>query len=69
MESGIGTMQAWLDFAQVARGMGCDGVRVNRADALGDALAAARRANGEGRTVLIDVAVDPAASHVPASDY
>lgn len=58
-----------IDFALVARGMGCTGVRVDRADALGDALAAARQANGEGRTVLIDVAVDPAASHVPASDY
>jgi acetolactate synthase-1/2/3 large subunit len=58
-----------IDFAQVARGMGCDGVRVNRADALADALAASREAARAGRTTLIDVAVDPAASHVPASDY
>ncbi|MBL8332297.1 MAG: thiamine pyrophosphate-binding protein [Rubrivivax sp.] len=58
-----------MDFALIARGMGCEGVNVNRADALADALAAARQANREGRTVLIDVAIDPEASHVPASDY
>jgi len=58
-----------LDFATIARGMGCDGIRVNRADALGDAIAAGRSAARAGRTTVIDVAVDPAASHVPASDY
>lgn len=55
-----------IDFAMVARGMGCNGIRVNRADALADAIVAAR--NSELPTV-IDVAIDPAASHLQASDY
>jgi len=58
-----------MDFAQMARGMGCEGVRVQDVDALADAMAAAREANRDGRTVVIDVTVDPAASHVPVSDY
>ena len=58
-----------MDFAQMARGMGCEGVRVQDAEALGDAMAAAREANRAGRTVVIDVAIDPTASHVPVSDY
>jgi acetolactate synthase-1/2/3 large subunit len=58
-----------MDFAMIARGMGCIGVRVDRADALGDAVAAAREAAAAGRTSVIDVAIDPAASHVPVSDY
>lgn len=58
-----------VDFATVARGMGCQGIRVDRADALGDAIVAAREAGRHGVTTVIDVAVDPAASHVPASDY
>jgi acetolactate synthase I/II/III large subunit len=37
-----------MDFATIARGMGCDGVRVDRADALGDAIAAAREAGRAG---------------------
>lgn len=55
-----------IDFAMMARGMGCHGIRVDRADALADALAAAR---GADRPTVIDVAIDPAASHVPVSDY
>jgi len=55
-----------IDFAEVARGMGCRGVRVDRADALCDAL---RQARVAGTTTVIDVAIDPMASHVPASDY
>lgn len=58
-----------MDFATIARGMGCHGIRVDRADALGDAIAASRETVREGRTTVIDVAIDPAASHVPASDY
>ncbi len=58
-----------LDFAAIARGFGCEGIRVNRADALGDAIAEARAFGRQGRTTVIDVAIDPAASHVPASDY
>jgi acetolactate synthase-1/2/3 large subunit len=55
-----------IDFAAIARGMGCQGIRVNRADALGDAIAQAR---DSGVTTVIDVAIDPEASHVPVSDY
>lgn len=55
-----------MDFAMIARGMGCEGIRVDRADALGDAIVAAR---SSGRTTVIDVAIDPTASHVPVSDY
>lgn len=58
-----------MDFAQMARGMGCEGVRVQDVGALTDAMAAAREANRAGRTVVIDVTVDPAASHVAVSDY
>lgn len=58
-----------MDFAKLAEGMGCVGIRVNRADALGDAITAAREATRQGRTTVIDVAIDPAASHVPVSDY
>ncbi len=55
-----------MDFAMIARGMGCQGIHVDRVDALGDAIAQARDA--EVPTV-IDVSIDPVASHVPASDY
>ena len=55
-----------LDFAMIARGMGCNGIRVDRAEELADAIVAAR--SSELPTV-IDVAVDPQASHVPVSDY
>ena len=58
-----------MDFATLAQGMGCEGQRVTDADALANALAASRDANRAGRTVVIDVSVDPAASHVPVSDY
>ncbi len=61
-----------LDFATIARGFGCHGVRVDRADALGDALAQSReRILRDGQAALptvIDVSVDPAASHVPVSE-
>ena len=46
--------------------MGCNGIRVDRAEDLADAIVAAR--SSELPTV-IDVAVDPQASHVPVSDY
>ncbi|MEX0731156.1 MAG: thiamine pyrophosphate-binding protein [Aquisalimonadaceae bacterium] len=55
-----------FDFARIAQGMGCNGVRVDRPDALLDALAEAR---GASLPTVIDVSVDPAASHVPASNY
>lgn len=58
-----------MDFAMIARGMGCHGIHVDRADALGDAIMSAREAGRHGTTTVIDVTVDPTASHVPASDY
>ncbi len=58
-----------LDFATIARGFGCEGIRVDSPSALGDAINVGRAHARQGRTTVIDVAVDPAASHVPASDY
>jgi len=55
-----------IDFAHVAEGMGCRGIRVDRKDALLDAMMEART---HACPTVIDVAVDPAASHVPASNY
>lgn len=55
-----------MDFATIARGMGCKGIRVDRADALADALVAARSSDVP---TVIDVAIDPRASHIPVSDY
>ena len=55
-----------IDFAMMARGLGCHGIRVDRADALADAIVQAR---GADLPTLIEVAIDPAASHVPVSDY
>lgn len=54
------------DFARMAEGLGCRGIRVERPDALRDAMAEARQASVP---VVIDAAIDPAASHVPVSDY
>jgi thiamine pyrophosphate-dependent acetolactate synthase large subunit-like protein len=45
-----------MDFATIARGMGCHGIRVDRADALGDAIVAARQSD---LPTVIDVAIDP----------
>ena len=54
------------DFAAIAAGMGCLGLRADSADSLGQAL---RQARDSGRTTVIDVAVDPRSSHVAVSDY
>jgi acetolactate synthase-1/2/3 large subunit len=62
----IGSDFSPIDFAAVAEGMGCLGVRVNTPEALETAIANARHS---GRTTVIDVTVDPAASHVDVSDY
>jgi acetolactate synthase-1/2/3 large subunit len=43
------------DYGQIARGMGADGIHVSRAAELPGAIEQARRANAEGRSVLIDV--------------
>ena len=55
-----------MDFALIARGMGCNGIHANTPDALTEALLAARQSE---LPTVIDVSIDPAASHVPASDY
>lgn len=55
-----------FDFARIAEGMGCRGVRIDRPDALLDALSEAR---GQDRPTVIDVAVDPASSHMTVSHY
>jgi len=46
-----------LDFPSLARGMGCESMRIERAADLGGALQEACSSNGP---VLVDVAVDPA---------
>jgi len=43
------------DYAQIAMGLGCEGIRVERADELPQAIADAARLNAEGKTVMIDV--------------
>jgi acetolactate synthase-1/2/3 large subunit len=54
------------DFAKVAEGLGGSGLTVTEADQMGDAL---RDAHGRSGPVVIDVKVDPAASHRDCSDY
>jgi acetolactate synthase I/II/III large subunit len=54
-----------VDFAKVGEGMGAKGFRVDSPDGLADAL---REAHGLEQPVVIDVAVDPAASHRLATD-
>lgn len=54
------------DFTKVAEGLGGKGITVTEADQMGDAL---REAHAMGGPVLIDVKVDPAASHRDCSDY
>lgn len=55
-----------VDFARVAEGMGCRGLRVDAPGQLDDALAEAHRS---GAPCVIDVKVDPDSSHVPVSHY
>ncbi len=54
------------DFTKVAEGLGGAGLRVTEKDQMGDAL---REAHKIGGPVVIDVKVDPAASHRDCSDY
>jgi acetolactate synthase-1/2/3 large subunit len=54
-----------VDFARIAEGMGCRGMRVDHRDGLGDALEDAHK---DGGSVVIDVAVDPESSHEGAVD-
>jgi len=54
------------DFARVAEGLGATGMTVSAPDEIGDAL---RAAHVHGGPVVIDIKVDPAASHRDCSDY
>ncbi len=54
------------DFTKVAEGLGGGGLTVTEADQMRDALEEAHKRRGP---VLIDVKVDPAASHRDCSDY
>jgi len=54
------------DFAKVAEGLGGSGMTVTDADQIGDAL---REAHARGGPVVLDIKVDPAASHRDCSDY
>jgi len=54
------------DFARIAQGMGCHGVNVTSAEQLSAALAESRESR---LPTVIDVAVDPASSHLDVSDY
>ncbi|MEO9779257.1 MAG: thiamine pyrophosphate-binding protein [Sedimentitalea sp.] len=62
----IGVDFADHDFTKVAEGLGGSGVTVTEADQMGDAL---REAHSRGGPVVIDVKVDPTASHRDCSDY
>ncbi|MBM3508259.1 MAG: thiamine pyrophosphate-binding protein [Alphaproteobacteria bacterium] len=57
---------AEIDFARIAEGLGCKGMRVNAPGQLGDALEEAHRS---GAPCVIDAKVDPESSHVPVSHY
>jgi acetolactate synthase-1/2/3 large subunit len=54
-----------IDFARIAEGFGASGMRVSHPDEIGDALAEAHKRGGP---VVIDIRVDPAASHREAVD-
>lgn len=62
----IGVDFADQDFAMIATGMGARGLTVREPDEIADAL---REAHRMGGPVVIDVKVDPAASHRDCSDY
>ena len=54
------------NFAMIAKGMGCHAFEVTRKEDMLDCLKEAEKFAGP---CLIDVAIDPNASHHPASDY
>ncbi|MBY8975949.1 thiamine pyrophosphate-binding protein [Rhodobacteraceae bacterium NNCM2] len=54
------------DFTKVAEGLGGSGITVTERDQIDDAL---REAHSRGGPVVVDVKVDPAASHRDCSDY
>ncbi len=55
-----------VDFARIAEGLGCKGMRVDAPGQLDDAIAEAHRS---GAPCVIDVKVDPEASHMQVSHY
>jgi len=55
-----------IDFATIAEGMGCLGLRANSAESLAEALQVAQNS---GRTTVINVSVDPTSTHINVSDY
>ena len=55
-----------VDFARIAEGLGCKGLRVDAAGQLDDAIAEAHRS---GAPCVIDVKVDPDSSHMQVSHY
>lgn len=55
-----------VDFARIAEGLGCKGLRVDAAGKLDDAIAEAHRS---GAPCVIDVKVDPDSSHMQVSHY
>lgn len=62
----IGVDFADHDFVKVAEGLGGSGITVTEKDQIGDAL---RAAHARGGPVVLDIKVDPAASHRDCSDY
>jgi acetolactate synthase-1/2/3 large subunit len=58
----VGTRLQFADHAALARALGAHGERVERAEDLPAALAAARAALAEGRPALLDVLVTPEAA-------
>ncbi|MEQ9241076.1 MAG: thiamine pyrophosphate-binding protein [Roseovarius indicus] len=62
----IGVDFADHDFTKVAEGLGGKGLTVTEADQMTDALTEAHKMGGP---VVLDVKVDPAASHRDCSDY
>lgn len=62
----IGVDFADHDFVKVAEGLGGSGITVTEKDEIGDAL---RAAHDRGGPVVLDIKVDPAASHRDCSDY
>lgn len=62
----IGVDFADHDFVKVAEGLGGSGLTVTEPDQIGDAL---REAHKRGGPVVLDIKVDPSASHRDCSDY
>jgi thiamine pyrophosphate-dependent acetolactate synthase large subunit-like protein len=61
---GVSHMQG--DYAAIAKGMGAEGINVEKAQEMGPALLKARELNAEGKTVLIDVKTRAEDSRAPA---